>query len=387
MFEMLRLQVLRPAELADADIDVWRSLCASRPEFRSPLLGPDFAHAVGAVRDDARVAIWREADGYPIGFLAYHHRPGDMARPIGAPLSDYHGLVADRPLDVRQDLAEFGLSAFRFTGLVDAHGDFASATAGRHEAYVIELDGPASDYLERVRAGSAKRFKNYRRLDGKLDREVGALTLRAPDFDRAAFDQLLAWKRDQLARTGAHDFLAPQWTRDLLASFLDMREGPFQGLMINLYCGERLIAGHIGVRVGEVYHPWIASTDPEMAAWSPGQLFLLRAIAAMPELGLKVYDLGPGHDHYKRPYAFTTQTIGEGMMAAAGPRGRGAVAAERAWTLAGAHGAGPVGRLRRRLDIIATSELSLAGRARGLASAVAARTLRPGAGAAGAEAA
>ena len=269
MFEMLRLEVLRPSELSDADIGAWRALCAARPHFRNPLLGPDFAIAVGAVRDDARVAVWREGET-AIGFLAYHHRPGGMARPIGAPLSDYHGLVADRPLDVRQDLAEFGLSAFRFTGLVDPDGDFAPAVAGTNEAYVIELDRSAEAYLETLRAASAKRFKNYRRLDGKLDREVGALTLRAPDHDRAAFDQLLAWKREQLLRTGAHDFLAPDWTRDLLASFLDMREGHFQGLMINLYCGDKLLAGHIGVRVGEVYHPWIASTDPEMGAWSPG---------------------------------------------------------------------------------------------------------------------
>lgn len=377
MLPMIRLEVLHPAELSDADVGAWRQLCASRSEFRSPLLGPDFARAVGAVRPDARVAIWREA-GRGIGFLPYHHRPGGMARPIGAPLSDYHGLVAERSLDIHQDLAEFGLSAFRFTGLVDPHHEFATATSGLHQAYLIEVERSADEYLEQVRAASPKRFKNYRRLDGKLDREVGPLTLRAPDFDRAAFDQLLAWKREQLIRTGAHDFLAPAWTRDLLASFLDMREGPFQGLMINLYVGDKLLAGHIGVRVGEIYHPWIASTDPEMAAWSPGQLFLLRAIGAMPQLGLKVYDLGPGHDHYKRPYAFGSRMIGEGTMAAAGPRGRAAIASERAWVLAGANGAGPVGRLRRRLDIIATSELSFAGRAKGLAGAIAARTLRPG---------
>ena len=48
MFEMLRLEVLRPSELSDADIGAWRALCAARPHFRNPLLGPDFAIAVGA---------------------------------------------------------------------------------------------------------------------------------------------------------------------------------------------------------------------------------------------------------------------------------------------------------------------------------------------------
>ena len=54
--------------------------------------------------------------------------------------------------------------------------------ASQAPAYVIQLDGSAPDYLERIRAASAKRFKNYRRLEGKLDREVGPLSLRAPDF-------------------------------------------------------------------------------------------------------------------------------------------------------------------------------------------------------------
>lgn len=375
---MTRLVTLHPAELTDADIGAWRSLCATQPDFRSPLMGPDFAQAVGAVREDARVAIWREDDGQAVGFMGYHARPHGMARPIGAPLSDYHGPVSARPLDLAEGLAELGLSAYRFSGLLDPLGAAASAPAERREAFLIELDGPADDYLEALRAASAKRFKNYRRLDGKLDREVGKITVRAPDHDDVAFEQLLAWKRDQFERTGVHDFLAPEWTQKLIADFFAAREGPLQGLMINLYVGDKLAAGHFGVRLGDVYHPWIASADPELGAWSIGQLFLLRAIAAMPELGLKVYDLGPGHEHYKRPYALSTRTIGEGLMAAAGSRGRAAEASERAWAMAGAYRPGMVGRLRRRLDVIATTELSFSGRARGLAGAIAAKALKPG---------
>lgn len=99
----------------------------------------------------------------------------------------------------------------------------------------------------------------------------------------------------------------------------------------------------------------------------------------MPELGLTTYDLGPGHEHYKRPYALSSRMIGEGMLVASGPRGRSVDASERVWALAEAHSPNMVGRLRRRLDAIATTELSFAGRARGLAHAIATRTLRPGA--------
>ncbi|HEY9218579.1 MAG TPA: cellulose biosynthesis protein CelD, partial [Phenylobacterium sp.] len=48
-------------------------------------------------------------------------------------------------------------------------------------------------------------------------------------------------------------------------------------------------------------------------------------------------------------------------------------AAEQVWRLLGAQGDSLPGRLRRRLDTIATLELSFGGRAKGLAGAIAAR--------------
>jgi len=374
---MLTAETFHPVYLSETDIATWRALCTSRPDFANPLLGPDFALAVGAVRSDARVTVWRWPERVA-GFLAYHRRPGGLARPIGAPLSDYHALVARPGLDAAEALTVAGLSSFRFTGLIDPNQAFDAITVAEHEAYVVNLHGAAEDYLEALRAESPKRFKNYRRLDHKLDREVGPLSIRAPDRDPDAFDKLIAWKRAQLARTGAHDFMRPSWTKALMASLFNQDRGDFQGLMINLYAGDRLVAGHFGVRAGSVYHPWIASTDPELAAWSPGQVFLQRAIAAMPDLGLTTYDLGPGHDHYKRPYALDTRVVMEGVATGGGSRGLMAQASEQAWALAGANKAGLVGSVRRRLDVIAATELSLTDRAKGLAEALAARARAPG---------
>lgn len=369
---MLKAETYHPVDLPESDVVAWRALCASRTDFANPLLGPDFALAVGAVRDDARVTVWRWPERVA-GFLAHHRRPGGLARPIGAPLSDYHALVAAPGLDAEQALTVAGLAAYRFTGLIDPNHAFGASAVAEHEAYQITLNGSAETYLEALRVESPKRFKNYRRLDHKMDRELGAISVRAPDRDPAAFDQLIAWKRAQLARTGAHDFLRPAWTRALMASLFGRDSGEFQGLMINLYAGERLVAGHFGIRLGGVYHPWIASTDPELGAWSPGQVFLQRAIAVMPELGLTTYDLGPGHDHYKRPYALDTRVISEGAAVSAGSRGLMALASEQAWALAGANRAGLVGSLRRRLDVITATDLSLADRAQGLADALSAR--------------
>ena len=168
-----------------------------------------------------------------------------------------------------------------------------------------------------------------------------------------------------------HDYLSPAWTQGLIEDLFVRQDGPFQGLMINLYVGDQLVAGHFGVRLGEVYHPWIASTDPKLGAWSPGQLFLTRAIEAMAGLGLRAYDLGPSHDHYKRPYALTQVMVGEGAATARNAAGWINGAVEEAWTLAGAQRGGLLGKVRRRLDAIATTETTTGGRVRGLAAAAA----------------
>ena len=240
---MLDVETLHPRELAPADMRLWRDMAAAEPAFSNPLLGPDFARAVGAVRDDARVAVIRRR-GETLGFLPHHRRPGAMARPIGSPLSDYHGLVSRRfaGLNGAEVLAAADLTAFRYTGLVDPYNVFGPTE--QKLAHVIALGNTdAETYLEAVRAASPKKIKNWRRLDNKLEREMGTIELVAADRSPEAFDQLIAWKREQLERTGVHDFLRPDWTRNLMLDLFEKQTGPFQGLMINLYAGGQLVAG------------------------------------------------------------------------------------------------------------------------------------------------
>lgn len=372
---MLNARTIHPSSLSREEIAAWEDLIAAEPAFGSPLLAPAFAQAVGVVREDARVAVYRDGDRI-VGFLPHHRRPGGMARPLGAPLSDYHGLIAraDAGLTADRALSLAGLSSYRFTGLVDPHGVFAEASAGESVGYVITLDAAPDVYLERLRAASPKRFKNWRRLDSKLERDFGPVRVEASD-DPAVYAQIMDWKREQLVRTGVADFLRPDWTRQLLGDFAAAR-GDLRGLTLALWAGETLAAGHFGVRRGGWCHPWIASTNPRLGDYSPGQTFLMKAIAAMPGLGLTTYDLGPSHDHYKRHYAAPGRTVGEGTATASTPAGRLAGGREQVWTLAGARGAGMVASLRRRLDAIAVTELSTAGRVRGFVEAVAAQPRR-----------
>lgn len=370
---MLSAETVRPKDLTAKDRAAWSVLRHAAEPFQSPLLSPEFAEAVGRVRADAAVAVIRR-DGRAVGFLPHHRRPGGLARPIGAPFSDYHALIAEPDLDGLAALRLSGLREYRFTALVDPHGAFPSAPRAAEEAYAIAI-GQGSDagvdYVERLRAGSPKRFKNLRRLDHKLAREVGPVALIAPDHDRASFDTMLAWKRTQFLRTGLTDVFAPAWAKTLMSNLFETRTGRLRGQMITLQVAGRPAVMHFGVSEGDRYHPWIASQDETLAAYSPGQVFLWRAVEAMPSLGLRWYDLAAGHDHYKTPFASRVMPIHEGQV-----RTQPGFEAE-AWRLAEtALGVGGVARVRRRLDQIASVELTFEGRLRSLAQAVALRARR-----------
>jgi CelD/BcsL family acetyltransferase involved in cellulose biosynthesis len=377
---MLQAEIVRPRELSAADLAAWTAFRAATPAFRSPLLSAAFALAVAEAREDAAVAVFRR-EGQVVGFLAHHRRPAGLARPIGSSWSDYHALVAapDAGIDGGEALRLARIAAFRFGALVDPHGVFAAAETAPHEAYRIALAAPDEDYWERLRAQSPKRFKNMRRLEHKLAREMGEVSLVAPDHDAAAFERLLAWKSQQYRRTGLHDVLHPAWSRSLMQALFEAREGRLQGLLVTLRVGDRPVAAHFGVREGDAYHPWLAAYDPAFAAYSPGLTFMSEAIRAMPGLGLTSYDLSAGSDHYKRPFASETVAVSEGVLRVQG----GAI--ERSLVrVSGVLGEGPariLTRVRRRIDHIAAAELSLSGRVQGLAAAVAASSRRLEAGA------
>lgn len=379
----LTADILRPSDLTLSDLGAWADLRASHPDFASPLLSPGFAHAVGGVRADAAVAVFRRA-GTVVGVLAHHRRPGGTARPIGAPFSDYHAMITGPApgFDAVEAIRAAGLTTYAYSGLLDPHALFPApeTTSPTHQ---VVVDSTPEAYLEGRRARSPKHFKNWRRLEGKAEREIGALSLRS-DNDPAAFQLLIDWKRDQLRRTGRHDFLVPHaWTDRLLRRLFEGQDGDVPGLMLTLWAGDQLMCGHFGVREGAVFHPWLASMSPELKAYSPGQAFLSQAVRAMPTLGLETLDLGGGHDHYKAPFASRQGVAGQGCARAAGVRpaavgrlfGAAADRLGRRETLASMH---------RRFDHIAQVELSLGGRVRGLALALAAKG--PGARASRAEA-
>lgn len=368
---MIQAEVRHPSSLSPKDAYVWQAYCAATPAFRSPLLGPEFAQLVGRVRDDTRVAVFRRA-GQTLGFLAFHHRRGETARPIGAPFSDYHALITapGAALSAGEALAAAHIGAFRFNALVDPAGSFPDIQPSELTGHVLELEGSTEDRHAALKAANPKRYKNWKRLQSKLEREYGELELRPGAVSQADLDQLICWKRDQYHRSGLHDVLRPDWARALHQCAFEQRDGELRGVLTTLHAGGRLVAGHFGVAAHGVHHTWLSAMDPDCASAGPGQVLMLMLPEVMSQLGLQTYDLGPGYTHYKAPFCTGEVTVGEGLAVADGPAGFAARRVEDAWTVAGAHRIEVVSRIRRRMDNIAAAEISLAGRVRGMVEAL-----------------
>jgi CelD/BcsL family acetyltransferase involved in cellulose biosynthesis len=367
----LEAELVHPGALAPADVAAWRALQAAEPAFASPLLGVDFAQAVGAVRADARVAVYRRG-GRTIGFLAHHRRPGGFARPIGAPFCDYHALISaqDAALGPGEALQAARLGALRLTGLIDPFDSFGAAVKTRMPSHRIVLGGTSQAYLDALWVSSGNRLKNYRRYRRALEKAAGAIRVVGDDRDPDAFERLLAWKSEQFERTGLHDFLAVPWAAALMRGLFKDRIEAFGGQMLSLYAGGNLVAAHFGARQGGWFHPWISAFDPDLRAHSPGTVHQVEAIGAMTELGLHTYDLGPGEDHWKSQFTNENDEVGAGLAVAPNFAGAIARSSDRFWTLPPLRDAALVGRVRNRLDQIAALELTLGGRMQGAAYAL-----------------
>ena len=365
---MIEAEVRHPRALTEREAEAWRGFCLADAAFANPLLGPDFARLVGEARADARVAVLLRK-GEIVGFLPFHGRAGAVTQPIGAAFSDYHALVSapGEHIDGAEALAAAGVSGLRLSGLIDPYGAFPQAKPAEVEGYVIAPPEGPDAYYAALQAENPKRFKNWRRLQNKLEREQGEVALASEAGSAETLDLLIDWKREQFRRTGAHDVFRPDWARRLFHSILDA-QGETRGVLVTLRAGGRLVAGHFGLAVGPAAHAWLSVIDPDCAACGPGQVLTLRLAEIMPSLGLSSYDLSPGYAHYKAPFATGMVAVNQGLATAAGRAGAAARSLNAAWALAGRHQS--LHRLRRRLDQINAAETSTGGRVRGVLGAI-----------------
>lgn len=370
----MHIKLLKPS---DVPRDLWNAIealyVATHPRL-DPMMGTQFARLASDVRPDARLVV-AEAAGAPVAAWPLLARPGGWARPIGGPFSDWHGpaIAPGAGITAPQLLDGADIGGMTVFGYAPVPGE--PLVAGeRVGANLTHIDSDYPTWMESQRAMHPKHFKKMRRMSRNLSRDFSEVVMEVDDTSDAAFDTIIALKRDQFARTGRHDVLATPWAQ----RFLDaLRHHDTPGLHMRtatLHADGQFAAGEIALCSETVVHGWLTAFSPDFAGYSPGYLVVEAILESMPERGQTLYDAGCDLDYYKKYYANLMAPLDRGVLRAGTAKLSPARLLGAGWrtledSLPGKAG-DLLGKVRRRSDQILTSEITLPARARGFVQAI-----------------
>ena len=353
---------------------IFAALRDARAIYDDPFFDPDFARLVGEVREDTRIGFASDKDGV-FAVWALHIRPGNWARPIGAPFSDWNGpiLAENTSLLAEEILAGFEISGLTTQGFQPVG---AATTDGmeRRGANIADLSDGWEAFLSEQQAQWPKHFKKMRRVYRNVDRDACEARFEWDDKSDASYQRVMQLKREQYVRTGFYDVLNAPWTQALFDRLRHF-EGPrLQSRMSSLFFGERLAAAEFNLQSDTVLHGWVTAFDQAFAKYSPGNMLIQNVLPRMVEDGLRIYDAGPGLDHYKRHYTNAQLPIESGVLSGSSASLNAARVAGQVWRIGEQimpqRASALMARARRRMDQIAAVDTSLSGRASGLINAL-----------------
>ncbi|WP_291841848.1 GNAT family N-acetyltransferase [Maricaulis sp.] len=371
----MRTQIVSIEDISAGQIAQWNDWACPDGKLVSPYLRFEFAQTVARARADARIAIIEDG-GETIGYFPHHAAHGGIVRPIGAPMSDYQGVIARDPARIIPErLARAaGGSALVFENWHGPLRENRSMQRQRCGSHIADLGQDGTAFLEARRALHKDHFKKTARRQRAAIRDFGEVRVTLGDPDGQAFAALSTWKQAQYRDTGKLNVFGVDWVQEVLRD-LRQREGDeFSGLTAALWFGDRLAAVEFGLVAGDIYHSWFPAYDPELARYSPGLLLLHGLFEQAPERGLNRVDLGRGGDHYKKHYASHSVPLADGRVLAPGMAALGI----RSWELAeqalalvpGRVGELP-GRLRRRWSQVSAFQPRLGSRLASFAGSIA----------------
>lgn len=353
----LQARVVEAAELNAAERARWNALRDAEPVLGGPYFDLRYIEAAAACAPGSRIAVL-ERGGRIVGFLPFQRR-GSSIQPLGAPMSDFHGLIAEPEVCLSAALALLGAERMRVSGLVSPQ---PLAELSVRYAMAADLTGGFEAYQA---TRSSAFLKDKRRRARALERDHGEMVF---TFERPALD-LLAWlvaqKRAQIRRTHQHDIFACGWTIDLLNRLAESEAEDFGLRLAVLRAGGTIVTAELGLTAGDRHHLWFPIYDPAFARYSPGALMTLETLRVAAERGIARVDFGPSEEAYKEDFAVPMEPVLEGTVA---------VRPSLMTHLRGAPGVDRIDevgkRLARRLDRIAACEPGLIGQVKGGASFV-----------------
>lgn len=363
--------VQKVSQMNETDWMAWATIRSGNPDLQSPYFHPDYTQLLSELRPDVRVVCQYDEAGNPIAFLPIQGKR--FARPVGAPMSDYHAIITDREdITYHSLLAASGIGAYHFSCATDVKRLRLPQILSRNETAAIEIENTPDNWRAAQDGSYRRHLKSNRRRTRKAEETIGPKRVELFSRDIDVYAALLDWKRKKFAQTGKYDVLSAEWTQSLIRRLWE--RGAKAGLrcdMHALYFGDRLAAIDLGLSDGHTFHSWMVAYDNELSEYAPGIQLLEALIDATSETGYRRIDMGEGLDGYKRHYASASRPVVSGLVPLSGAAGRlsSLYAAAERW------GVGPLkdapGKLRRRYSQIVACEDGTGGRVRHMIAAFA----------------
>lgn len=310
-FDVLPVDALTAEQRA-----LWVQFCGGDGRRVSPYYHPAFAEMVHAAGRPVQVALLTGDDGLLRGVYP-HHREGRSVVYVGFPMCDYEGVIgpAHDEVDPRALLRALDARHMPLRHWYPSEGaNWAPYVHRRLMSPQMDVRGGMDGYRERATKAINSELGDTRRKTRKLEKEFGSVTFKMRNVDRAWFEQLKEWKRDQYQRTGASDVFREDWRDNVLAKLVERDDDEMRGLMSTLAVADQPIAVHLGMQVGSVLHYWFPAYDREFHRYSPGRVLLSMMIEHAPECGVEVVDFGKGEVDYKLRLMSMSADVAEGEV-------------------------------------------------------------------------
>lgn len=297
----LAVELKRPSELTAAESGAWREFVKNDPALRSPYFALDFAECCEEAREDTRVIIARRK-GRICGFLPLHTGKFGYARPLGGPLGDVQGVIAepgeDLPLEALMRGA--GLPIFDFHSALLSQSSFRDLPVTRDGSWIMDMSQGYEAWVESRRTVAPRVIKDIRTKRRRLEAAEGGFVFVMADGRPEAVDLMYQWKREQYHRTGVFDVFSVDWTRKLVSAILKRQSDTFSGLCSTLYVNNEIIGVHVGMASDRLCHYWFPSFNSDFGRLSPGVLLLDEMARTAAAIGHDGVELGPGDFRFKR---------------------------------------------------------------------------------------
>ena len=311
------IDTIKPDALTAEDARLWAQFLARRPDLGSPYFDVRYVQAVGARVPNAGIArFWR--DGRVSGYFPFQLRAGAL-QPLGAPLTDYHGIVGEPDLvpDFNALLKATRAHRLEFQGWVG--GLCPKAASVSLPRRIADTSQGFEAWYARQEAEHHKFFKNIRRCERNVEKDFAGFAFTWERVTPQVLDWVIEIKRAQYRHCGLHDVFNCGWTLDLLRDLAACDDDAY-GLRAGVFRHEgRVVAAEIGLLGGEEVHLWFPAYDPAYYRYSIGILLVVQMIRHLaPQKnrtgGIKRFDFGTGGEDYKDPLTVNAGQVSEGAL-------------------------------------------------------------------------